>query len=171
MYRIFLLKIAIKAALQNVLKRTQPAVQYDPTNEYSICSNNKETLDERRRGVAHEYCYSSSRGLLRKYYKIKWKRDRVTVVRWDCLWLGSAYCPTCCCYRTCDGHSKQASHICAGICTAVNAWAVASDDNGFVLGCLGQQATTQTDVPHKLPKNTAFSVCYKQNTPSSSEHK
>ena len=71
MYRIFLLKIAIKAALQNVLKRTQPAVQYDPTNEYSICSNNKETLDERRRGVAHEYCDSSSRGLLGKYYKIK----------------------------------------------------------------------------------------------------
>ena len=47
-------------------------------------------------------------------------------------------------------HSKQAPHICAAICTVVNAWAVVSD-NGFVLACLGQQATTQTEVPHKLP--------------------
>ena len=42
---------------------------------------------------------------------------------------------------------------------------------GFVLACLAQQATTLTEVPYKLPNTQAPSVCYKQYTPSSCEHK
>ena len=33
----------------------------------------------------------------------------------------------------------------------VNTCAVVRDDNRFVFACLGQKATTQTDVSHKLP--------------------
>jgi hypothetical protein len=44
-------------------------------------------------------------------------------------------------------HSQQAPHI----CTVGSVWAAVSDGNGFVLAGLGQQATTRTEVPHKLP--------------------
>jgi hypothetical protein len=55
-------------------------------------------------------------------------------------------------------------------CTVVSTWAVVRVKD-FVFACLGQQATTQTDVSHKLPITHGVVSLLQNYTPSSSEHK